>query len=208
MRDFRLWRPLFILTAMFILVGGPQHPDGTLAEMLGHPTWVCAHSLLLAGFVALLVGLFFFRSNPTLPPATRRWTRFAVIGTGLQTVEMVLHTAAVVDHSNLVAGNATPVLTTHLAAAVVLHPIFAATFVGLIIVAARDGVLGSRWISWIGIVGLVAHGIAPALVGSGIEGADVLFPLLMLFAVWLLLAGFLAFRRASQDSVGRAETGA
>ena len=93
MRDFPLWRPLFILAAMFILVGGPQHPDGTLAEMLGHPAWVRAHSLLLAGFVALLVGLFFFRSNPTLPPTTRRWTRFAVIGTGLQTVEMVLHTA-------------------------------------------------------------------------------------------------------------------
>ena len=59
MRDFPLWRPLFILAAMFILVGGPQHPDGTLAEMLGHPAWVRAHSLLLAGFVALLVGLFF-----------------------------------------------------------------------------------------------------------------------------------------------------
>ena len=99
-------------------------------------------------------------------------------------------------------------LTTHLAAAVVLYPIFAATFVGLIIVAARDGVLGSRWISWIGIVGLVAHGIAPPLVGSGIEGARILFPLLALFALWLILAGLWAFRRASQDSVGRAETGA
>ena len=65
-----------------------------------------------------------------------------MIGTGLQTVEMVLHTAAVVDHSNLVAGNATPVLTTHLAAAVVLYPIFAATFVGLIIVAGARRCVG------------------------------------------------------------------
>ena len=207
-REFPRWRPLFILSALLILVGGPQHPDGTMAEMLGDPAWLRAHSLLLAGFVALLVGLFFFRSDSTLPHATRRWTRFAVIGTVLQTLEMVLHTAAVVDHSNLVVGNATPVLTTHLVASVVFYPIFAATFVGLIIVAARDGVLGSRWISWLGIVGLVAHGVAPPLVGSGIEGARILFPLLALFALWLMLTGLWAFRSASEGSVGRAETSA
>ena len=178
-----------------------------MAEMLGHPAWVRAHSLLLAGFVALLVGLVFFRSDSTLPQATRRWTRFAVIGTLLQALEMVLHTAAVVDHSNLVAGNATP-LTTHLLASVVFYPIFAATLVGLIIVAARDGVLGSPWISWLGIVGLVAHGVAPPLVGSGIEGARILFPLLALFALWLILAGLWRFASASEGSVGRAETSA
>ena len=100
-----------------------------MAEMLGHPAWVRARSLVLAGFVALLVRPFFLRSNPTLPAATRRWTRFAVIGTVLQTVEWVLHTAAVVDHSNLVAGNTTSVMTTHLAATVVFYPIFAAIFV-------------------------------------------------------------------------------
>ena len=208
MRDFPRWRLAFILSALLILVGGPQHPDGTMAEMLGHPAWFRAHSLLLAGFVALLVGLFFFRSSSTLPHATRRWTRFAVIGTVLQTVEMVLHTAAAVDHSNLVAGNATPVLTTHLVASVVFYPIFAATFVGLIVVAARDGVLGSRWISWLGIAGLVAHGAAPPLVGFGIEGARVLFPLLGLFALWLLLAGLWGFRSVSEDSDGGAEAGA
>ncbi len=104
-------------------------------------------------------------------------------------VEMALHTAAVVDYENLVAGNATPVLTTHLAAAVIFYPAFSATMVGMIIAAGKDNVLGSTWISWLGVVGLVGNGIAPALVLSGLEDARYLFRLLMLFAVWLILAG-------------------
>ena len=167
----------------------------------GHPAWVRSHVLMLAGFVALLVGLFFLRSDAALPDATRRWTRVAVIGTALQVVEMVLHTAAVVDHANLVAGNPTPVLSTHLVAAVVFYPIFSATFVGLIIVGARDGVVGSHWVSWLGVVGLVANGMAPPLVAFVSDGARVLFPLLMLFALWLILAGLLGSRHAAEVSV-------
>ena len=111
-----------------------------------------------------------------------------MVGTALQIVEMVLHTAAVVDHGNLVAGQSTPVLTTHLAAAVVFYPAFSATVIGLIVVAAGDGVLGAPRISWLGVVGLGAWGIAPALVLSGIEDARYLFRLIMLFVVWLILS--------------------
>ena len=92
-----LWRPAFILSALLFMVGGPQHPDGTMVEMLGHPAWVRAHSLVLAGFVAFLVGLMAFRATPSLPERTRRWTRYALVGAVLQVVEMALHTAAVVD---------------------------------------------------------------------------------------------------------------
>lgn len=198
MSGVALWRPAFILSALLLMVGGPQHPEGTMVEMLAHPTWVQAHGLMLAGFVFLFVGLLLFRTNPSLPDRTQRWARYALVGTALQVVEMVLHTAAVVDHANLAAGDPPPVLTTHLVASLIFYPVFSATVVGLIVVAARDGVLGSPWISWVGVVGLAANGIAPALVASGFDDARFLFRLLMLFAVWLVLSSVWGLRRAAE----------
>ena len=139
MSGVTLWRPAFVLFAVLLMIGAPQHPDGSMVEMLGHPAWVRAHSLMLAGFVVLFIGLLVFRATPSLPDQTQRWTRYALIGTALQIVEMVLHTAAVVDHANLASGDATPVLTTHLAASLVFYPAFSATVVGLIVVAQKRG---------------------------------------------------------------------
>ena len=185
------WRAAFLASALFIALGGPRHPGGSMAEMLAHPDWVPAHVLLLAGFVALLTGLVLFQRNPNVPQRTRTWLRFAVIATALQAVEMAFHLAAVVDQANLVAGRATPVLTTHLGLAVVIYPLFALAWVGLIVAGTRDRVLGSRWIGWIGMLGVVGHGVSPPLVVLlHVEGARVLFPLLAVFALWVLLSAF------------------
>ena len=184
------WRLCFILSALFFLVGGPQHPGGTMAEMLGDPKWVPAHSLMLAGFVVLLIGLLLYSRTASLPHRTQRCVRFAIIGTALQAMEMAMHTAAVVDHDHLVAGQATPVLTMHLWLAVFFYPIFGVTLTGFIIAGMRDHVLGSPWIAWLGIVGVLAQGVAPLLViVLKIAGASILFPFLLLFALWLVLAG-------------------
>ena len=191
----RRWRPLFILAALLILVGGPQHPGGTDEEMLGHPGWVRAHAIITAGFVALLIGLVQFARGRSLPDRSRKWLRFAVAGTALQIVEMVFHTAAAIDHANLVAGRATPIFTTHQWLAVVLYPIFGLTMIGFVLAVTRDEILGSRWIAWLGVLGALAHGLAPPLVVAlGIAQADVLFPLLLLLALWLLFAAFLPTR--------------
>ena len=198
------WRPAFLLSALLLMVGAPQHPGGTMVEMLGHPAWVRTHSLMTAGFVALFVGLLFLKANPSLPDRTQRWTRYALVGTGLQIVEMVLHTASVVDQGNLAAGAATPVLTTHLVATLVFYPAFSATVVGLIIAGAKDGVLGSPWISWLGVGGLVANGIAPVLGFLGVDNARLLFRLLMLFAVWLILSSVWGLRRTAERPAGGA----
>ena len=190
-----LWRLCFILAALFLLIGGPQHPGGTMAEMLGNPKWVPAHSLLLAGFATLLAGLLLYRRTISLPARTQRWLRFAVIGTALQAVEMALHTAAALDHQHLVAGEATPVLTTHLWLAVFFYPIFGLTLAGFIVAGMRDQVLGSPWIAWLGIVGVLAHGAAPPLVVLlKVAGASILFPFLLCFALWLILAGLWPLR--------------
>lgn len=186
----RLWRLFFILSALFLVAGGPRHPGGTMAEMLAHPDWVPSHALMLAGFVSLLVGLILYQRSVVLPDRTRMWARYAVLGTALQVVEMAFHTAASIDQLNLVAGRATPVLTTHLWLSVVLYPIFGLTLVGLIVAGARDRVLGSVWIAWLGILGALAHASAPPLVVLfGVERARILFPLLVLFALWTLLVG-------------------
>jgi hypothetical protein len=201
-----MWRLCFILAAVFLLAGGPQHPNGTMVEMLAHPAWVRSHALMLVGFVVLLIGLIALPRSLPLPARTRRWTRYAVIGTALQAVEMAFHTAAVVDHANLAAGYPTPVLTTHLAMTLLLYPIFAVTFAGFVIAAARDRVVGSRWIAWMGVAGGAAHGAAAILaVGLGVAGAEILFPLLMLCAVWLAFAGLWPVRVKALGPAGTAQ---
>lgn len=186
----QLWRVCFIVAALLMMAGGPQHPGGTMAEMLADPKWIPAHLLILAGIVTFLVGLLLYRQSTALPRATQRWLRFAIIGTVLQIIEMAMHTAAVLDHHHLVAGQATPVLSTHLWLAVFFYPIFGLTITGFIIAGFRDHVIGSPWIGWLGIAGVLANGAAPPLVILlEIEGARILFTLILLFAVWLILAG-------------------
>ena len=185
----RWWRVGFFAGAVLILIGGPQHPNGTMEEMLANPSWVPGHTLVTGGFVAILIGLLLLQREVVLPPRTARWVRLAIIGTTLQVIEMVLHTAAVVDRFNLAAGASTPVLTTHLTLAIVFYPLFAASIIGLIVVAAGEGVLGSRWISIVGMIGALAHGIAaPLVAGLNIERARSLFPGVVLLALWFLAA--------------------
>ena len=205
MTTFRsgLWRLFFILSALFMVAGGPRHPGGTMAEMLAHPDWLPSHVLQLAGFVSLLVGLILYQRTVALPDRTRTWVGLAVLGTALQAIEMAVHTAASLDHPNLLAGRATPVLTTHLWLSVVLYPIFGLTLVGLIVAGVRDRVLGSVWIAWMGILGVLAHAAAaPLVVLLRIERARMLFPLLILFALWTLLVGLWPTRARVKPVLG------
>ncbi len=195
----RLWRLFFLLCGLSILAGGPRHPGGTMAEMLAHPDWILSHSLQFAGFVSLLIGLLLYQRAVALPERTRRWTRWAVVGTVLQAVEMGFHTAAVVDQGKLIAGATTPILTTHIWLAVVLYPLFAVTIIGLIVAGARDRALGSAWIAWIGIVGALAHGAAaPLVAGLGLDQFRVLFPGVGLLAIWAVLAAVWPIRAAAR----------
>ena len=189
---FGVWRPLFVLSGILIVVGGMNHPrGGGMVGMLAHPDWVWSHSLMLLGFVGIAAGFVSYRpAAAPLPERTSRWLRIALVGTVLQVIEMAFHTVSVVDGEHLAAGHPTPVLTTHLVLAVILYPVFAATIVGFIVATARDRSLASPWVSWIGILGAAAHGLsAPLVVGLRINQAGILFPLLMLLALWFVLAG-------------------
>ena len=192
------WRAAVLPGGVLILLGGPRHPGGTMAQMLAHPDWVLSHTLVLAGFAALLAGLVLLRGAGPLPPRTTTWLRLGIAATAVQTLEMVLHTLAYVDHGSLVAGRATPILSAHLVMAVVAYPLFAAAIIGLIVAGAGERALGSWWIAPIGIVGAAAHGLAaPLVVAAGLEQFRVLFPGIALFALWMVIAALLPARGAA-----------
>lgn len=192
---FQPWRLFLLLGAFGILAGGPRHPGGSMAEMLAHPDWVLSHVLVLCGYISLLVALILFRRAGGLPTGTAKWARLAVIGTALMATEAVFHTFAYLDHANLMAGRTTPILTIHLALAVVLYPVFSITIIGFMLAGARERVIGSRWITWLGIAGAAMHGLStPLVVGLGDERFRFLFPGVVLFALWELIASLLPAR--------------
>jgi hypothetical protein len=197
-RRFDWWRPAFIAAGGLILAGGPRHPGGTMVEMLGDPAWTLAHVLMLGGFVALTLGLIALGPETRLTAPVRRARRWALFGAGVQVVEMILHTLASMDHANLMAGRATPILSTHLALAVAAYPMFGAAMVYFIVVATREKAIGSPFIAWLGVVGAVGHGIAPPLtLLTTLPWARRLFPLLVLLALWAILAALWPRRLAA-----------
>lgn len=195
-KPFPRWRLFLLFAGILILLGGPMHPGGTMAEMLADPTWVPGHTLVTIGFAALLAALIHLGRTPRVTDASRNWLRFAIVATALQTLEMVLHTAAAVDHGNLVAGHATPVLSTHLALAVAFYPVFGAAIIAFIVIAARERAMGEWWYAPVGIIGAAMHGAAaPLVVLTGDDRFRVLFPGLALLGLWMALAALLPTQR-------------
>ncbi len=192
----RYWRLLLAVGGVMIVIGGPMHPGGTMAEMLADPAWIPSHAWVLAGLVALSLAFLGFWRNVASSPAMRRWAGLAFWGTLLQTVEMIFHHFSYLDLDRLLAGQATPILTIHLALALVVYPLFAVLVVGAILVGVRTGELGRGWFAPLGVVGAMAHGLAPLLVLTfEIEQARILFPMVMLFAIWSVLTAIFPRRK-------------
>ncbi len=192
------WRILFILAAICMGIGGPQHPQGeSIAQMMADPVWFASHAWICASFVALLAGLVLFRRSHAVPSRTRRWLKAAIVVTVLEAVEMALHAVAYVDLPNLLAGQSTPIYTTHMTMVMIVYPIFGVLFSAFILVAAGDRALGSIWIAPIGIIGALAHGAAGLLVvGFGIDSAGMGFSMIMLVMVWAFIAALMPVRAA------------
>lgn len=193
----KLWRIWFFLSGVLVITGTMMHPRADMAAMLQHPHWVLSHLVILAGIVALLAGIVLHGRAFAAAGAMPRWRQAAVWATVLEAIEMMVHTWAVVDKDNLAAGAATPVLTTHIWLMVFISPLFAAAMTWFVLATSRERSLGSPWISWLGILGIVAHGLAAPLVGAfGIVQAVPLFPMIMLFGLWSVLAALWPARRA------------
>jgi hypothetical protein len=183
-----LWRALLAAGGVCILIGGPKHPGGTMLEMLQHPDWLFSHVMVTLGYIGLLGGLVVFSRSYANTPPLRRWTNIAMAGTALMTLEMIMHTAAMVDADHLAAGHSTPILSTHLAMAVMFYPVFGVTSALFMWKAAQARAMGSPWFAWLGMICVLAQGVAPGLVLSGFEGARILFPLITGLALWMVLS--------------------
>ena len=185
------WRLLFILGGLICLGGGSQHPDGTMLEMLADPAWFPSHAVFFVGLVARTAGLLMLRRTVVCSRALDRLLLGAIIASALEVVEMAFHTMTYVDLEALRAGESTPIHTTHTRLAVVVYPLFGLILIAVIRLAQREGVLGSAWIGWIGMLGGLLHGAAVLIVGAaGITEARVLFAVSAIcLSVWFVLAG-------------------
>ncbi|MBA2290827.1 MAG: hypothetical protein H0W15_00065 [Gemmatimonadales bacterium] len=104
---------------------------------------------------------------------------------------MAVHTVAYVDAEALAAGMSTPIATTHFRLATLIYPLFGIALFGLVLAGMQTRELGSVWISWLGFIGAVAHGVVMLLVFPlGIGDAAILFPVAAVtIAAWFILAG-------------------
>lgn len=184
------WRLPFVLGASLVIVGRLRHPRGLMEAMLVDSAWIPSHAAMFVGFVILLSGLVRYRRALPLPEGTRRWATFAIWTGVLQAVQMFVHMVSNVDAIALQAGEATPMLTTHLWMATIVNPLFALAVVGLALAGVRERTFGSPWIVWLGIAGAVGHGAVMWLVFVLELGRfTFLFPLVIVLALWFGLVG-------------------
>ena len=197
---FDAWRVAFFAAGALILAGAPRHPRGTMAEMLVHHDWFMAHTLMVAAYVALVIGLVLFARVPGLSDNLRLWTRLAAGGAALEALEMTVHTAASADAANLVAGLATPVLTTHLIMALVIYPLFGTAIGAFMVKGMRERAVGSPWIVWLGLITAVTHSIVMPLVYLlEIWWAGIFFPMILGLGLWLILSALWPARAGATE---------
>ena len=183
-----------------MLIGGALHPAGLedapfmehTAVMLRNPVWPTSHAFSLLGSLLLLTGLLLARQDADVAEAVGpRLLRIAVVGNAVWCIEGLAHLLAYRDLDALVSGGPTPILSVHLAMAVVSYPL--GNF-PLVLVGPR---LGRNWqplvrvFAWLGAIGGLVYGVsAPIVVLNQDQGYGILFPIgATLVAVWLLAAG-------------------
>lgn len=206
-----IWRVAFVLSGVAMIAGGPQHPSPDLAlsfhestaVMLANPRWVPSHVGLLASYVLLFLALWLWGRQAQPAGATRTWLRFALVAVGFGIVEMVFHTAAVVDLESLRQGGSTPILTTHLVLAALVNPVFGVAVAGIAVRGAIDRQLGSLWVAWMAVAGGLIYGLASAyVVATHDQRVSPLFAIgASLMAFWFLFAGVWRVRASAPGPV-------
>ncbi|MDQ3714969.1 MAG: hypothetical protein M3381_02855, partial [Actinomycetota bacterium] len=160
--------------------------------------WIPSHALIVAATIGFLIGLFALARSPMpLSAAARRAAWVAAVGAVLLAVEGAFHLGAFVDEDAARAGEATPVLGTHLVLSLIIYPLFSLALAALAVLSGRT--LPHPVVGIIGAIGAIAFGVAPALVGpAGIDALAVLFGIGgILMSLWFIVVGVSALVRAS-----------
>ena len=206
------WRLTLGVSGLLLFLGGPLHPRddpslgfwGATGVMLADPNWVPSHGLMLASFVLLLLGFIGMQRCGLMTGRLATITKVAVIGAALAVVEGVLHLVAVVDAEALRAGRPTPILSAHLALAVVAYPALGLPFAALAWCAGVGRVLTHPVVGALGALGGISHGLAaPIVVLSQDSRFAFLFMGAMLMAIWLIVVGISHFRQPHRQSLSR-----
>lgn len=190
----RLW---LAAAAVLLLTGGPMHPDPdtsldfdtSTAHMLRDSGWIPAHALLLASFVCLTVGLVSLTRQPEITGRLRRLATVAAGGAALAVVELTFHLLAFTEADALAAGRSAPIVSTHLALAVVAYPVAGLSLAALAWYGGRARVLTHPIAGAVGVLGGLLHALAaPIVVLSRDQNLSFLFMGAVLLVPWLLAA--------------------
>ncbi len=208
------WRPLVVMAGVLIFVGGGMHPDATednlslranFASMMANDGWVPGHSIMAVG-AALLFGAVLLARRDRAWPLSDALFRLAVVAAAANLVELVVHTAVVVDEEALRDGETRVLTALHLVGSGAFYPLFGIT---VAILAWR---LASAWsrplwvVSAVGVVGGVSHAVsAPLAILTEDSTYEFLFPLAgITISVWLFVLGVAGLRLTAPASTAAA----
>ena len=208
------WRLLIGLAGVLTFVGGSQHPDSSdsiplqerMAEMTGDTgPWVIGHGLMTVGAALLVAGLMRARRADAWPTATSILP-FAIVAATANAVELVLHTAAAVDHDRLVDGSWPPLTVTHLGLSLLTYPVFG---IAVALLAAR---LLPAWptpakvFAVVGLLAGIANAVStPLAIILDVDGAAALFPIAAIgISVWLVAVSLVG--RTSESRIAAASS--
>ena len=192
----RRWPAVLLgLGGLLTAVGGSLHPHDaqetltdTLVGLLSSPAWGTSHLLILAGVLLVVAGLAGARRERLFPDQVRGWLTVAIVCWAIAVVELVPHLLAGSEHHALEAGEATPMLTTHLTLSVVTEPLLGLSIAALAVAVARAAhTVPASLLAVVGVVGGVVFGAAAPLVAVTQDPAfTALFSADALISVWLV----------------------
>ena len=128
------------------------------------------------------------RRERLFPDQVRGWLTVAIGVLGGRGRGMVPHLLAGSEHQALEAGEATPMLTTHLTLSVVTEPLLGLSIAALAVAVARAAYSVPAWLlAVVGVAGGVVFGAAAPLVAVTQDPAfTALFSADVLISVWLV----------------------
>lgn len=196
---------IFVVSGLFIAVGGEMHPRGAgatvdafLASMLVSPIWFAAHALSLIGLIIGVVGLVLAHRNNVFGESVRPWLALASVGWNIAVFELIPHVLAVSDLNNLLNQAPTPLISLHLALQMFATPALGLSTALLAVAVARSAQSFAAWaLAVVAVIGGVAYSfVGPAINLTMNVAFAPLFATNVLIAIWTLGTGIrLALRR-------------
>ncbi len=181
------WRLFFIAGGLIVLWG--VIPGNIAAPFeIGQGGYSVVS--VLSGIACWTAGIWLFRRDNPSSLVIDRWLIFALVASLVQLLDLALIALSPASQSAALTGIPFTWITA------VANPLYATAMIGLIWLAQREHILGSKWIGWLGMIGVAGHGLAGILVaGAQLSWAMPLFYLICALATWFILAGVWALRR-------------